>query len=204
MTNGPGRGGSRRRPARSLTLLSKGEATRRHRIARTGLTIALVVAIYFLLPLDHGSNARGGSGPCDRNLRARGDHRLANPRIVGSDHPTSRAVEALALTVPLYVLLFATTYFLWPEPIRLFGGPLTRTDAMYFSSTFFTTVGFGDITAKSEPARLVVTIQMWLDLVFLGLVVQLVVNAVKFSQQRRATRSNRTACRARLAHLTLT
>ncbi len=33
-------------------------------------------------------------------------------RIVGSDHPISRAVEALALSVPLYVLLFATTYFL--------------------------------------------------------------------------------------------
>ena len=67
-----------------------------------------------------------------------------------------------------------------------FGGPLSRTDAMYFSSTIFTTVGFGDITAKSEAARVVVTLQMWLDLVFLGLVVRLVVNAVKFSQQRRA------------------
>ncbi len=57
---------------------------------------------------------------------------------------------------------------------------------MYFSSTVFTTVGFGDITAKTEAARLVVTVQMWLDLVFLGLVVRLVVNAVKFNQQRRA------------------
>ena len=56
---------------------------------------------------------------------------------------------------------------------------------MYFSSTIFTTVGFGDITAKSEAARLVVTVQMWLNLLFLGLVVRLVVNAVKFNQQRR-------------------
>ena len=56
---------------------------------------------------------------------------------------------------------------------------------MYFSSTVFTTVGFGDITAKTEAARLAVTLQMWLDLVFLGLVVRIVVNAVKFNQQRR-------------------
>ena len=61
---------------------------------------------------------------------------------------------------------------------------------MYFSSTIFTTVGFGDITAKSEAARLVVTLQMWLDLVFLGLVVRLVVNAVKFNQQRRAVEAS--------------
>jgi len=31
---------------------------------------------------------------------------------------------------------------------------------------------------------------MWLDLVFLGLVVRLVVNAVKFSQQRRAVEAS--------------
>ncbi len=67
---------------------------------------------------------------------------------------------------------------------------MSRTDAMYFSSTVFTTVGFGDITAKTEAARLVVTLQMWLDLVFLGLVVRLVVNAVKFNQQRRAVEAS--------------
>ena len=90
-------------------------------------------------------------------------------RIVGSDHPISRAVEALALSVPLYVLLFATTYFLMARANQAsFGGPLSRTDAMYFSSTIFTTVGFGDITAKTEAARLVVTVQMWLDLRVLG------------------------------------
>jgi voltage-gated potassium channel len=28
------------------------------------------------------------------------------------------------------------------------GAPLTRTDALYFTVTVFSTVGFGDITAK--------------------------------------------------------
>ena len=61
--------------------------------------------------------------------------------------------------------LFATTYFLMARANQTsFGAPLSRTDAMYFSSTIFTTVGFGDITAKGEAARLVVTVQMWLDL----------------------------------------
>jgi hypothetical protein len=37
------------------------------------------------------------------------------------------------------------------------GRLLTRTDALYFTVTVFSTVGFGDITAKTETARLVVT-----------------------------------------------
>jgi len=55
---------------------------------------------------------------------------------------------------------------------------------MYFSTTVFTTVGFGDITAKSQAARVVVTMQMFLDLVILGLVARLIVNAVKMGKQR--------------------
>ena len=58
---------------------------------------------------------------------------------------------------------------------------------LYFSTTVFTTVGFGDITAKSEAARLVVTAQMWVDLAFLGLVVRTVTQAIKFNQQHRNT-----------------
>ena len=155
-------------------------------VVRTGLTIALVVALYFVLPLDHGSNAGVVAEVAIGILVLAGIIVWQIRRIVGSDHPISRAVEALALSVPLYVLLFATTYYLMARANQSsFGAPLSRTDAMYFSSTVFTTVGFGDITAKSEAARLVVTVQMWLDLVFLGLVVRLVVNAVKFSQQRR-------------------
>jgi voltage-gated potassium channel len=55
---------------------------------------------------------------------------------------------------------------------------------MYFSTTIFTTVGSGDIMAKSEAARVVVTVQMVLDLVILGLVARLIVNAVKMDKQR--------------------
>jgi hypothetical protein len=60
----------------------------------------------------------------------------------------------------------------------------TRTDSLYFSVTVFTTVGFGDIAARSEAARLVVTLQMLLDLLLLGLVVKLFFSAIKRSQQR--------------------
>ena len=50
-----------------------------------------------------------------------------------------------------------------------FSQPLSRTDAIYFTVTVFATVGFGDITAKTEAARLVVTGQMITDLIAIGL-----------------------------------
>ena len=106
-------------------------------------------------------------------------------KITRSNHPVVRGVEALALLIPLYVFLFATAYFLMSHANgSSFGSPLSRVDAMYYSATVFTTVGFGDITAKSEAARVVVTIQMMLDLVIIGLVARLVVNAVKVGQRR--------------------
>ena len=62
----------------------------------------------------------------------------------------------------------------------------TRTDALYFTVTVFSTVGFGDIVAVSQPARLVVTVQMLLDLLALGLVVRAFVGAVQFARQQAA------------------
>ena len=48
-----------------------------------------------------------------------------------------------------------------------FTEPLTRTDALYFTVTVFSTVGFGDISPKSEAARVVLIVQMLADLVLL-------------------------------------
>ncbi|MFJ5776245.1 potassium channel family protein [Streptomyces sp. NPDC093094] len=63
--------------------------------------------------------------------------------------------------------------------------PLSHSDALYFTVTVFSTVGFGDITAKTEAARLVVTAQMLADLVIPGLAVKVVVGAVRRGRQRR-------------------
>jgi hypothetical protein len=61
---------------------------------------------------------------------------------------------------------------------------LTRTDALYFTVTVFTTVGFGDIVATTQVARLVVTVQMILDLVVLGLGVRVFLGAVQRGRQQ--------------------
>ena len=51
--------------------------------------------------------------------------------------------------------------------------------------TVFATVGFGDITAKTGAARLVVTGQMITDLIIRGLGARVIVGAVTRGRQRR-------------------
>jgi hypothetical protein len=63
---------------------------------------------------------------------------------------------------------------------------LTRTDALYFSVTVFSTVGFGDITARSEPARVVVIFQMLGDLALLGAGARVLLGAVQRGRDRRS------------------
>ncbi len=157
-------------------------------VLRTAATVALVLALYFLLPLGGGTNVEKITKLILGALALTAIVIWQVRRIIRSNHPVGRAVEALAFSVPLFMLLFATTYFVMAHSNPgAFGVPVSRTDAMYFSSTVFTTVGFGDITAKSEAARLVVTVQMWLDLVFLGVVLRVVTQAVKYSQQHRSS-----------------
>jgi voltage-gated potassium channel len=151
-----------------------------------GSIVALVV-IYYLLPL--GSSSTGAAvamlvvglavlvGLIALQVRA----------IVASPFPVLRAVEALATSVPLFLLLFSGTYTVMSRlSADAFSEPLTRTDALYFTVTVFATVGFGDITAKTEAARLVVTGQMIADLVVLGLGVKVIIGAVGRGRQRRA------------------
>jgi voltage-gated potassium channel len=107
--------------------------------------------------------------------------------IADSRYPGVRAAEALALVLPFFLLLFASTYFvLERNSAASFTQPLTRTDALYFTVTVFTTVGFGDITAKSETARVVLIVQMLADLAFLGAGVRVLLGAVQHSRERRS------------------
>lgn len=106
--------------------------------------------------------------------------------ILRSPHPRVRAVAALATTIPLFLLIFATTYFvLDTDTPDSFSQHLGRLDALYFTVTVFATVGFGDIVPVSSAARAVTTVQMIGDLVLVGLVAQVIVGAVREGVRRR-------------------
>ena len=154
-------------------------------VLRVVATIAVVTALYYLLPLD-----RSSTGVAVTLLAAGLVVFVALVvfqirAIIASPFPGLRAIEALASSVPLFLALFAGTYFVMARlSPGSFTAPLTRTDALYFTVTVFSTVGFGDITAKTEAARLVVTGQMIADLVILGLAIKAITSAVRRGRQR--------------------
>jgi voltage-gated potassium channel len=149
----------------------------------TGAT-AVMVVIYYLLPLHSAST------PAAVTILAIGMAVLITlvafqvRTIVASPFSVLRAIEALATSVPLFLLLFASTYVVLARlSASNFSEPLTRTDGLYFTVTVFSTVGFGDITAKTEAARLVVTGQMIADLLILGIAIKVIVGAVRRRRQ---------------------
>jgi voltage-gated potassium channel len=149
-------------------------------VLRSAGTVAALVALYYLLPLDHTSTPTAVTILVIGLVAFIALVTFHVRSIMRSPFPGLRAVEALAVSVPLFLLLFAATYVvLAANSTSNFGGRLSHTDGLYFVVTVFSTVGFGDITAKTETARLVVTVQIIADLIILGLAVKVIVGAVK-------------------------
>jgi hypothetical protein len=154
---------------------------------RAAATVILLVVAYFVLPL----SLRPGASTLVTllaGLTAITALIVWQIRAIAlARHPGLRAVETLALVIPTFLLLFAAGYFLASEAQPdAFTEPLTRIDSLYFTITVFATVGFGDISPASEATRLVVAVQMLLDLLVLGLVLQAVLGAVRRGQARGA------------------
>src|SRR6478735_1514146 len=165
-------------------------AAKRRRLIIIGLlralavTAALVVA-YYLLPLDHLAGVPLGVSLAAGLLALAAMAAYQVQAIITARYPGIRPIEALATTAPLFLLLFAATYVQMAraDPSNFNMYPLTRTDSLYFTITVFATVGFGDITAASQTCRLLVTAQMILDLIVLGLGIRVFLGAVQRGQQ---------------------
>ena len=154
-----------------------------------GATAALVL-IYYLLPLDRTSPGVAVTMLVAGLVALIALIAFQVRSILGSPFPGLRAVEALATSLPLFLLLFACTYLvIATESAGSFSQQLTHTDALYFTVTVFATVGFGDITAKTEAARLIVTGQMIIDLIIIGIGARIILGAVQQSRQRRPERA---------------
>jgi len=155
-------------------------------VLRSIAIATVLVVLYYVLPLDR----RWDSDTAVRlliGLLVLAAVLVWGARIIaGSRYPGMRGAEALALIIPFFLLLFASTYFLMERASAAsFTQPLTRTDALYFTVTVFATVGFGDITAKSETARVVLIVQMLADLALLGAGVRVLLGAVRRGRERK-------------------
>lgn len=159
-------------------------------LLRASGTATALVVLYFTLPL---------TGAIDRSaavllvlglLAFAGVVTWQVRSVLRSPYPGLRAIESLAAAIPLFLVLFAALYLHIADlDGAAFSEPLNRTDALYYTITVFSTVGFGDIVPRTDLARVVTMVQMLGDLVFVGLVLHLMLDAVKLGRQRRAAAS---------------
>jgi hypothetical protein len=95
-------------------------------------------------------------------------------RIELSPTPLRDALKALTTLLTLLIVGFATVHYTLARNYDgEFDGIHTKVDSLYFTVTVISTVGFGDITAIGQTARVIVTLQMIFDLLFIGLAVRL-------------------------------
>ncbi|MEV7993341.1 potassium channel family protein [Streptomyces sp. NPDC086077] len=168
------------RPDRRVTVLA---------FVRGTVIAAGLVTAYFLLPMD---GVGGGSVAwlVGGLLAVVVVFSWEVGTIMRSPHPRLKAVEALSATVPLFLLLFASAYYLLGRTYpAAFSEPLTKTDALYFALTTFATVGYGDITARSQAGRVLTMLQMAGGLLLVGVAARVLAGAVQAGLQQRRDRA---------------
>ncbi|WP_079129213.1 potassium channel family protein [Streptomyces qaidamensis] len=155
-------------------------------LVRAALIATGLVTVYYVLPLD-GRSTTGTSAllACGLLLvivifswevRA----------ITRSPYPRLKAVEALAATLVLFLLLFAGTYYLLEHSTPgSFSEPLTKTDSLYFTLTTFTTVGYGDVAPRTQTGRVLAMVQMAGGLLLVGVAARILAGAVQAGLRRR-------------------
>ncbi|MFE7750404.1 potassium channel family protein [Streptomyces sp. NPDC057428] len=160
-------------------------------VARAIVVSAGLVVAYYTLPMDTRFDGGTVTGLVVGLIGVTALFLWQVRAIARSPRPELRAVESLAAVVPLFVLLFATSYFLLERATPgSFTEPLTRTDALYLALTVVSTVGFGDVTAHTETARVMVIIQMVGGILLVGVAARVVVKAVEAGRRRQDSKKH--------------
>jgi phosphatidylserine synthase len=133
------------------------EATLRYRAAgwaalRAVASAAAVVTIYYLLPWDRSSGQAAVTWLVIGLVVLIGLIAFQVRMIIRSPFPNLRAIEALASSLSLVLVLFAGPYVaMAAHSASNFGEHLTHTDALYFTVTVFSRSG--SATSPPRPRR---------------------------------------------------
>jgi voltage-gated potassium channel len=154
-------------------------------LLRSAASVTLLVTVYYTAPLDRPLDPGTWIGFGIGLLMSIAVITWQVRAILESDIPRLRAIRAVSIGLPLLLLLFASTYVVISHSSPdSFTETLDRTDALYFTVTVFATVGFGDITPRTELARILTMLQMLMGLIAVGLVAKIVLGAVQLAVRR--------------------
>ncbi|MFD7546327.1 potassium channel family protein [Streptomyces sp. NPDC059578] len=139
------------------------------RWAAIGGTVLVLVTVYFLIP----ARAFGPEHPLVSwtafavSLFVIAWLILKHIRDVLLEREGTHPAFAILVLMCVTVLVFAVAYLALARDPGEFEGLYTRVDALYFTVVTLATVGFGDITAHGQSARVVVILQIVYTFVFL-------------------------------------
>jgi voltage-gated potassium channel len=155
---------------------------------RSFASVAVLVTAYFLLPFTRLLNSRLIIEFAAGILLVIVVLISQTVLTLRSGYPLLRSVEAMATSIPLFLVVFSTTHYLVNElNPGSYSEPMTRFDALYFTVSTFATVGFGDITAISVPARFATLIQMIGGLVLIGVVARVLIGTARRRENVRSS-----------------
>lgn len=147
---------------------------------------ALLMAGYFTLPLEWLGERRPLVSWLVFAGALVGMSWLMLAKIVGVLRGTARRpVVWLVFLIILALTVFAGTYYVLGAHRAEFAGLETRLDALYFTVVTMATVGYGDITPEGQTARLVVTLQIGYNFVFLAAAAGTASRAIRGNVERR-------------------
>jgi voltage-gated potassium channel len=161
------------------------------RVPRGLLTLAAIVALYYAVPLEFPPSPRSITLTVLALLASLATliwllFRQARRLVHAPPGDESVRLETLVLLVFVVVPLFAFGYFaLQDADPTQFAELETKTDALYFATSTIATVGFGDVHATGQIARVVVTIQMAFDLVFVAAAASMLTTQIRGRAERR-------------------
>lgn len=151
------------------------------------ITIALVIVIYLVTPVPKADD------PVWLTILALvcvgllyvGAAIVIAVKISQAKHPLFAGVIALGVMISALIVLFALAYVsLSQTDASNFNVPLDKVSALYFTMTILSTTGFGDITAVSHKAMIVVMLQMVAGLTLFTMVARILVTVVKGATKR--------------------
>jgi voltage-gated potassium channel len=154
-------------------------------VIRTSLSVAMLLLIYALLPAERTTTTDALGRLVAAVVFVALVIALQVHAIRSANHPVLRAIEAAINAICVFIIVFALCYLgLAQSNPANFSEPLNHISAFYYTVTILATVGFGDISAKSDVARLVVTVQMLLDLAIIAIIVRVFSSVARASRTR--------------------
>lgn len=140
----------------------------------------LLVGGYFALPFDRASATESWIAVVAAITVLFAVNVLQFRGVLASETPTLRGIEALVVSVLMVLVTFASLYLAMSgRDAGAFDEPLDHIAALYFTLTTLTTIGFGDIAPVSSSARVVVMVQMVVNVIVVGVFVKLVTTTVR-------------------------